>query len=287
MPRTRRLMRPSCRGIRSTPGSEAIRLQASGRLGAGRRQASRRVSRLPRSAGSTRATKPFPGVAEQLETGGVGIEAREAVRGGDFVSGGQVQRQTLDGNAPFAGAQVVQPDEAEGEHRGGIALGRAGDGRPGVLSVAQKGAREHRREAVFQVGFGAQLGQFPFRELAAQEQAEAFAEDQAAAAASQVGPRAARQVEQKDLALALGEALHSQFQAGAGGLAGIGDVAGQVAGAVPRLQGEARAADIQGEVFGGDGKEFLAGFQQRGLAASSEESLNQSADFFGAAAGAP
>ena len=203
------------------------------------------------------------------------------------MAGGQVQRQALDRGAPFAGAQVVQPDEAEGKHRGGIALGRAGDGRPGVLSVAQKGARKHRREAVFQVGFGAQLGQFPFRELAAQEQAEAFAEDQAAAAASQVGARTARQVEQKDAALALGEALHPEFQAGAGGLAGIGDAAGEVAGAVPGLQGEARAADVEGEIFGGDGKEFLARFQQRGLAATGEESLNQSADFFRAAAGAP
>ena len=203
------------------------------------------------------------------------------------MAGGQVQRQALDGRARFAGAQVVQPDEAEGDERGGIALGRAGDGRPGVLSVAQKGAREYRREAVLEVRFGAQLGQFPFRELAAQKQAEALAEYQAAAAPSQVGTRTAGQVEEKYLAPALGEALHHQLETGFGWLAGIGDVAGQIAHAVPHLQGEARAAQLQGKVLGGDGVEFLAGFQQGGLAAASEKSLDQSADFCGAAAGAP
>ena len=140
---------------------------------------------------------------------------------------------------------------------------------------------------MFQVGFGAQFGQFPFGELAAQEQAEALAEDQAAAAASEVGARTARQVQQKDLALTLGKALHGQFETGARGLARIGHAAGEVAGAVPRLKSEARTAEIEREILASDGKEFLTGFEQGGLLATLEESLNHCAGLFGAAAGVP
>ena len=114
----------------------------------------------------------------------------------------------------------------------------------------RKGARKGGGEAEFQVGFGAELGQVPLGELAAQKQAETLAEDQPAAAAAHVGAGAAAEIEQKKLAFAPREALDGEFQAGGGGLVDAGDAAGQVAGAVPGLQREAVAAEIEREVIG-------------------------------------
>ena len=76
-----------------------------------------------------------------------GIEAQQPQGGGALAPGGEVERQSFHRDAPFAGAQVRKPDQPESEHRRGVAFGRAGDGRPSMLSVAQKGARKRRREA--------------------------------------------------------------------------------------------------------------------------------------------
>src|ERR1017187_6567166 len=88
---------------------------------------------------------------------------------------GEVNGEAFEGDAALAGAQVGEPDEAEGEHGGGIGIGRAGDGGPTVLPVLEVSAREGGREGVFEIGFGADLGQGPLRKLAAQQKAEAFA----------------------------------------------------------------------------------------------------------------
>jgi hypothetical protein len=123
-----------------------------------------------------------------------------------------------------------------------FALGRTGDGSPSVLSVAQEGARKGGREAELQVGFGAEFGEIPFGELAAQKQAETLAEHQAAAAASEVGAGAASQVEQIELALrAAAKRSTASSRRAPEVLALIGDAAGEVAGAVPGLKSEARS----------------------------------------------
>ena len=184
-------------------------------------------------------------VGEQLEAGGLRVKAEKAQSGGALLARRNVDREPLDGDAPLAPAQIGQPDEAEGEHGGGVAIGRAGDGGPPVLAVLQVSAREGGGERVFEIGLGADLGQRPLRKLAPQEEAEALAEHQAAAALAQFRAGAAAQIEQEHLALAAGEMFHGQGEARVGGFGDGGETAAPVARAVPGLEGQARAAHFE------------------------------------------
>src|ERR1035438_7064735 len=83
MPRTRRLVRPSCLAMRSTPGRAAICCQGSARLGAGRRQGSRRGGRGRGKGGGGRAPGGAGGGG-----GGWGGVVGVAVRGGRGPGGG-------------------------------------------------------------------------------------------------------------------------------------------------------------------------------------------------------
>src|ERR1017187_5999511 len=118
---------------------------------------------------------------------------------------GEVNGEAFEGDAALAGAQVGEPDEAEGEHGGGIGIGRAGDGGPTVLPVLEVGARESGGKGALEIGLGADFGQGPLGKLAAQEEAEALAEDEAARALAELRARAASQVEEEHLAFAAGE----------------------------------------------------------------------------------
>jgi len=70
------------------------------------------------------------------------------------------------------------------------------------------------------------------------------------------------------------ETFDGQGEPGAGGFGDGGEAAAPVACAVPRLKREARAADFERVVFGGEGKQFLAGFEQGGLTGAGEEALD-------------
>src|ERR1019366_2342503 len=92
-------------------------------------------------------------VGKEFEAGGLGVEAENAEGGGALLAGGEVNGEAFEGDAALAGAQVGEPDEAEGEHGPGIGVGRAGDGGPTVLPVLEVGAGEGGREGVFEIGF--------------------------------------------------------------------------------------------------------------------------------------
>ncbi len=87
------------------------------------------------------------GVGEELEAGGCGIETEKAESGTTLLAGGEIERQSFDREAGFAGAQIREPDEPERQDRGGIALGWAGDGCPSMLAMAQERAWEGQGEA--------------------------------------------------------------------------------------------------------------------------------------------
>ncbi len=72
-----------------------------------------------------------------------------------------------------------------------------------------------------------------------------------------------------------------------GGCFDSGDAAGDVAGAIPDLQGESLAAEIEGEIAGGEREKIFTGFEERGFTGILEESLNLRAGLLGAAAGGP
>ena len=280
-PRTRRLARPSRRGMRSTAGSAAT-LSASCR--SARRGAAAGIEvriQVAVIAGIEALHGVFRRVSEQLEARGGGVQAQQAQGQGAMAAGGDVEGQPLQGHAGFARAQVRQPDEAESQDLRGIPFGRAGDGRPAVLAVLQERARKGRRKAEFQVGFGAQLGQVPLGKLAAQEQAEPLAKNQAVSAAAHFGAGASGQVEQEKRPLAPGKALHREFQAGGGGSGDAGDATVQVARAVPGLQREAAGAQFEREIIAFEGQQILAGFEQRGLARGAEERIDGRADLLG------
>src|SRR4051794_23508254 len=137
------------------------------------------------------------GIGEELEVGGLRIEAQEAEGGGAFAARRDVDREPSDGDTPLASAQVVEPDQGDGENRGGVALRGTGNGSPAVRAVTEEGARVRRREAVFQIGLDAELGELPFRELASQKEPEALAKDEAPTAAAQIGAGAAAEIEQE------------------------------------------------------------------------------------------
>src|ERR1019366_8476924 len=67
-------------------------------------------------------------------------------------------------------------------------------------------------------------------------------------------------------------------EARVGGLGDSGEAAAPVAGAVPGLQSESRAAHFERVVFGVEGEQLLAGFEEGGLTGALEEVLNLGAD---------
>ena len=61
--------------------------------------------------------------------------------------------------ALLAAAQMVKPDQAEGEQSRWIAFGRRADGGPSGLAAAKEGAGIAGGQAGFEVGIGADFGQ--------------------------------------------------------------------------------------------------------------------------------
>jgi hypothetical protein len=123
---------------------------------------------------------------------------------------------------------------------------------------------------VLQIGFG----EGPLRELAAQEEAEAFAEDEAAGALAEFDAGAAAEIEEEELTFTASETFDGQGEPRVGGFGDGGEAAAPVACAVPRLKREARAADFERVVFGGEGKQFLTGFEEGGFTSAGEEALD-------------
>ena len=177
-----------------------------------------------------------------------------------------IQRETFHGEALLTAAQMIEPDQAEGEQARGIAFGRCADGRPGGLAAAQEGARIAGRETGLQIRLGADFSQRPVRELACEELAEALAENQALAAALKILAGGARQIHQKQAAFFAGEAFDHQFHAPARFARHAGDAPNQIAGLVPDLEGEARGAYLQVEIVRRERQQRLSGFEKRGAA---------------------
>ena len=89
---------------------------------------------------------------------------------------------------------------------------------------------------------------------------------------------AVRRVLFRSLALAAGEVFHREREARVGGLGDGGEAAAPVAGAVPGLQSESRAAHFERVVFAVEGEQLLAGFEEGWLTGALEEVLDFGAD---------
>ncbi len=140
-----------------------------------------------------------------------------------------------------------------------------------MLAVFEKGAGKGGREAVLEIGLGAEFGQIPLRKLTAQQEAEAFAEDEALAAAAEFGAGATLEIEQVRGPLAPGETLYGEFEPSGGRDLGSDYAAGEIACAVPGLECESGSADFECIRFRREGEEILARLEQCGLFAASQE----------------
>jgi hypothetical protein len=191
---------------------------------------------------------------EDFEAGRRWVEAEDTQRGGAFLAVRKVHGEALYGDAGFTITQISEPDQAESENIGMVGIGRAGDGGPTVLAVFEERTWEGGGEAVLEGSFGGDLGERPFWELATQEETESLAEYESAAALAHFRTAAFGEVEEKELTLASREALDRKFEAGVGGVGCVYDAAGPIAGTVPGLEREARAAHFKGVVIRGQGE---------------------------------
>src|SRR5690242_6385521 len=135
------------------------------------------------------------------------------------------------------------------------------------MAVAQAGAREGGGETVFEVRFGAQLGNLPSGELALQEEAEALAKDEPSAATSELRTGAPAEIHEKEPALPFAEQLDGEAHPCRSVLVDRGYAAGQIAGSIPGLQGQTRAVHFKRKALGGQRKQFFAGLEQSRLTA--------------------
>ena len=68
----------------------------------------------------------------------------------------------MNGEVGFALAQVVEPNEAEGENFLGLGcISGGGDGGPGLFGLTEEGSGEFRRKSVLEVNFAGDAFQLP------------------------------------------------------------------------------------------------------------------------------
>src|SRR5690349_14074570 len=113
-----------------------------------------------------------------------------------------------------------------------------------MLAVAEESSWICRREAVLEIRLGAELDQLPLGKLPPQEKAEAFAKDEASTSAAEIGAGAAAEIEEEHLTFAAGEAFDRHLELAGGGLLEIFDAAGEIPGAVPRLESQTGPAEV-------------------------------------------
>ena len=192
----------------------------------------------------------------------------------------KIENQALYRERWFPLAQVVQPNQPKREHAIGMTgIGRDADGRPRRRTLPQQGARIRRRESVFKIGFGGQLGKFVSRVLTAQKSPELLTESEPGATQRQVVAHRASPVDQFQDAWGLPEADDLQHQFAAR-FAFNGDYAPhQVAPLIPGLQLGARAARFEHEIFRSNREPLLTRLAQHGILAGFEKALDGAEDF--------
>jgi len=224
--------------------------------------------------GVKRRRIPLGRIGQDLEARRLAVEITQAQTGDALAAGRQQQRETLDHPPPLALAEVVEPDEAEGDETGRVAFRWRRDGCPARLAAPQQGPRIGRRQAVLQVRFGAQLRDIPTRILAREHLPHQLTEDVPHRAPPHALYRRALHIQQEELSFAPGEALHHQFHAPGDFLAQRGQAAHQIAGLGPGLQGEPGAVQFQGVMPRREGQQILARLQQGGRPAGAQKPLH-------------
>ena len=177
--------------------------------------------------------------------------------------GGEEEREAFDGDFRLAAAaDVVKPDEPEGEGVGGF--GGREDGGPGAFALADDGAGIVGGEGVLEVAFSGQVVEFPTDEAAAEHGAELLADDHAVALAIPLEGFGAVRIKDPGFGLATAELLDDEGET-TGFMVGDGeDATVPVADVVPGGEHKATGAEAVLVAVGEEGERFVAGFLHDG-----------------------
>lgn len=220
------------------------------------------------------------GVSENPVASSRCVQEGKAQASGALLSGGQEQRQAFHCEAPFAEAQVVEPDQAEGEAPGRVRRIRVRPDRgPARLPLSQERARVGGRQAVFQIGLGAEFGDAPPGELSRQKLPEPLAKHHPRPAPLPTAGSGTRQVNQHQCALFMGKALYRKLEFARPLLPNRGDPAHQVTFVIPGLDRQARTALFQSVIVRLKSQQVLTGFEKGGFAARLKKTLDRRPEF--------
>src|SRR4029077_1831780 len=106
---------------------------------------------------------------------------------------------------------IVEPNQPKGQRAASVEkIRRGSDYRPGRGALAQHSSWISGRKAMFEIGFGGQLGDLVSRELAAQEAAKHLTKFETRAFELQVLAGGATQIDERECTGALCESLYAQ-----------------------------------------------------------------------------
>jgi len=213
---------------------------------------------------------------ENRAPGGLRVEKTNAVAGVVLDASGDKNGQALDDEASFAAAQIIQPDQPETEDGVGREriFGRS-DGRERGRAFSKQCARVAWRQAVMQVGLGAQFRHTPIGKLAMQRLAEALAVLEPRTTAVGIAIGGAVQIDQRERAGAASEMLDFEFEPSGALELHAGDAARQVARHAPAFDGDRGATPGERKRIGGDGERVFARLHQNWFSAGLEKTLNR------------
>jgi hypothetical protein len=224
----------------------------------------------------------FGGVGEEAELGAG--EPAEAEGGGGEGGGREEEGEGFDGECGVEAAEVIEPEEGEGEGVMGVGrAGRGGEDGDGGGAAAEKRAGAVGGEGVLEIEIGREGGDAPGGELAAEEAAEEFAEMVALALLAEGEGGGFGVVIEDELAGFAAEFLDGEGEA-AGALFGDGEGAAvELAGLVPG--GDEEGAGFGGELKGAgeEGEGEFARFLKDRLAGGGEKGFDRGLDAGGMA----
>lgn len=196
---------------------------------------------------------------------------------GDVVSGSDrdVEKEMSDREGLFAAAQMVEPDETEGEDAGASeCAGRGGDGGDAGRAEAEQGTRVRRREAGFEIGVGADLDDLPFGPFAGEDEVEAFTKGDAGGAAFEIASGGRSEVGDFELGFGFEKALGDEAEAVAAAFLESDNLADEIALLIPGLQDEAAIPFLQTPLIGDEGERVFAGIEHGGLHGGGDEGFD-------------
>lgn len=178
---------------------------------------------------------------------------------------GHEEGETFDDAFAFAAAEIVEPDEAEGEGMVGIVGAGGQEGGPTGAAFGDEGAGEGGGEAMFEVRPGGDLVEAPAGELAGEGAAEGFAVDIAmgTAVGEAIGPGDA--IDEVDGLGTAEESAGFKAEEGAGGFFELGEAEGEAAGVVPGVEQEMIGLGFERELVGDKEERFEAFLEDDGV----------------------